>query len=373
MNNRSFSNRLSWRIIGIVTVVFLISFAVVGLELKNLVDHGTKGLPQWMLLCNLLVIGILGLVVLYFVCRRVIRRMTRPVTELSVSAMNMAKGNFRAKLPRIDSNDEMRRLHDSFLYMENSISDYIGQLKTTRSDNERMESELNVARTIQMGMLNTNFPSGLHAMLKPAKEVGGDLYDFILKDDVLHVAIGDVSGKGVPASLVMSITRAMLHFVATLDLPLSESVSRINNSVADANSNDMFVTLFIARINLKTMQMDYCNAGHNPPVIVPPDGKPYFLPVKSNLAAGFLEDFPYESESVGLAPGTRLVAYTDGVTEAENDKLELYGEDRLMEIISQLDAGMDEKTVVEYLYRSVKGFTAGQPQSDDITIMSLKV
>ena len=322
---------------------------------------------------NLLVVGLIGLIIIYFVCRREIRRMTRPVTELSVSALNMAKGNFKAKLPEITSKDEMLRLRDSFMYMQNSISDYISQLKTTKSVNERIESELNVARTIQMGMLNTDFPPQLYALLKPAKEVGGDLYDFILKDGVLHFAVGDVSGKGVPASLVMSITRAMLHFVATLDLPLNESVNRINNSVADSNSNDMFVTLFIGRINLKTLRMDYCNAGHNPPVIVPPDGKPYFLPVKSNLAAGLLDHFQYESECIDLVPGTRIVAYTDGVTEAENDRLELYGEDRLMDNIVRLESDIDDKAVVENLYTSLKAYTAGYPQSDDITIMSLKV
>ncbi|MBQ9661300.1 MAG: SpoIIE family protein phosphatase [Bacteroidales bacterium] len=373
MNNRSFSSRLSWRIIGIVSVVFFVSFIAIGLASRYALAHRADISVPLLLGANLVLVGVPALILLYFLCRREIRRMTRPITELSVSALNMGKGNFKARLPDISSQDEMLRLRNSFVYMQNSISDYIGQLKTTRSDNERMESELNVARTIQMGMLNTHFPPQLHALLTPAKEVGGDLYDFILKDNVLHFAVGDVSGKGVPASLVMSITRAMLHFVATLDLPLNESVSRINNSVADANSNDMFVTLFVARINLKTMRMDYCNAGHNPPVVIPPDGAPRFLPVKSNLAAGLLEQFPYESEAVDLVPGTRLIVYTDGVTEAENDSLELYGEDRMLANIGLLEADMDEKAVVQHIYRSVKAFAAGRPQSDDITIMSVKI
>lgn len=150
-------------------------------------------------------------------------------------------------------------------------------------------------------------------------------------------------------------------------------MGRINNSIADSNSTDMFVTLFIARINLKTLRMDYCNAGHNPPVIITPDGKPRFLPVKSNLAAGILESFPYQPEYIDLEPGTRIVTYTDGVTEAENGNLDQYGEGRLMEAIQQFAADMDEKTVVEDIYRSVTAFTAGHPQSDDITIMSVKV
>ena len=373
MNNKSFSNRLSWRIIGIAAIIFFVSFIAIGLISQYAISHAENVSVALVLGSNLVIVGLVALIVLYFLCHKEIRRMTRPITELSVSALNMGKGNFKAQLPEITSKDEMLRLRDSFVYMQNSISDYIGQLKSTKSDNERMESELNVARTIQMGMLSTDFPPQLHALLNPAKEVGGDLYDFILKEDVLHFAVGDVSGKGVPASLVMSITRAMLHFVATLDLPLNESLSRINNSVAESNSNDMFVTLFIGRINLKTLRMDYCNAGHNPPIVLPPGGKPCFLPVKSNLAAGLMEHFPYEDEHIDLAPGTRIVTYTDGVTEAENERLELYGEDRLLEEVGRLEADMDEKSVVEHIYHSVKSFTVGHPQSDDITIMSLKV
>jgi len=319
----------------------------------------------------LLIIGLFGLVIIYFVCRRVIRRMTRPITELSVSALNMAKGNFKAKLPEITSQDEMLRLHDSFIYMQNSIADYIEQLKTTTTANERMESELNVARNIQMGMLRTDFPPQLYALLNPAKEVGGDLYDFTIKGDQLYFAIGDVSGKGVPASLMMAITRAALRFVAGLGLPMCETLSRINNSVSDTNSNNMFVTLFVGRIDMKTLHMDFCNAGHNPLIILPPDGEPYFLKAKANLAIGLFDDFPYEAESLDLKPGTRIIAYTDGVNEAENAAKELYGNDRLLEIIRQMDHNMDGNTAVNLLFDSVKRFADGNPQNDDITIMSI--
>lgn len=321
----------------------------------------------------LLIIGLIGLGIIYFVCRRVIRRMTRPITELSVSALNMAKGNFKAELPKITSQDEMLRLRDSFVYMQNSIADYIEQLRTTTTANERMESELNVARNIQMGMLRTDFPPQLYALLNPAKEVGGDLYDFTLKGDQLYFAIGDVSGKGVPASLMMAITRAALRFVAGLGLSMNETLSRINYSVSDTNSNNMFVTLFVGRINMRTLRMDFCNAGHNPLVILPPDGKPYFLKAKANLAIGLFEDFTYEAESMDLLPGTRIIAYTDGVNEAENAANELYGNDRMMETIGQIDRNMDGHTAVNLLFDSVKKFADGNPQNDDITIMSILV
>ena len=373
MNNRSFSNRLTWRIIGIVAVVILTILLVLGLALQYAIKNDAVQEAPLRLMVNLLIVGAIGLVILYFICRRTIRHMMRPVTELSVSAMNMAKGNFKAHLPEIKTQDEMRRLHDSFLYMQNSITDYIEQLKTTKSDNERMESELNVARKIQKGMLSVDFPTQLHAMVMPAREVGGDLYDFIRNGDCLHFAVGDVSGKGVPASIMMAITRATLHFMAGLGLPLQESIGRINNGVADGNSNDMFVTLFIARINMKTLRMDFCNAGHNPLVIVPPDGKPYFLQAKNNLAVGLFEDFSYEAESIDLKPGTRIVAYTDGVTEAENAALEQYGNERLLEVVGRITPDMDNKAAVDYIYRSVLAFANGNAQNDDITIMSIKV
>jgi len=322
----------------------------------------------------LLGLGLLEVVMVFFACRRTIRKMTRPITELSDAALNMAKGNFDAEMPEISSQDEMKNLRDSFVYMQNSIVDYIEELKTTTRANERMESELNVARNIQMGMLRSDFPSQVHALLVPAKEVGGDLYDFAVKDKSLYFAIGDVSGKGVPASLMMAITRAALRFVASLDVPMNQTLSRINDSVTDSNSNDMFVTLFVGRINLETGHMDFCNAGHNPIVIIPPDGKPYFLKVKANLAVGLFSDFNYEAESVDLAPGTRIVAYTDGVNEAEREDKSLYGNDRLLAWAATDELrSMSDKQVVESLYASVKKFSDGNPQNDDITIMSITI
>lgn len=325
---------------------------------------------------NLMLIGLAGLVVLFFACRRTIRRLSQPITELSESALNIAKGNFNAKLPEIKSQDEMLHLRDSFMYMQNSIADYIEELKVTTRANERMESELNVARNIQMGMLCNDFPPQLYAVLHPAKEVGGDLYDFVLKGNTLYFAVGDVSGKGVPASLMMAITRASLRFVAGLNLPMEETMSRINNGVVDTNSNNMFVTLFVGRLDLTTGRLDYCNAGHNPIVVIPPDGDPYFLKAKPNLAIGLFADFPYKAESIDLKPGTRILAYTDGVNEAERADKSLYGNERLLAYAASetvRNGNTSEREVAEGLMESVKAFADGNAQNDDITIMSVKI
>ena len=252
-----------------------------------------------------------------------------------------------------------------------------------------MESELGVARNIQMGMLRTDFPDNVSALLVPAKEVGGDLYDFVQKGKYLYFTIGDVSGKGVPASLMMAITRAGLRFVSGIDQTMDKLLERINVSVTDTNSNDMFVTLFMARVNLETRRMEYCNAGHNPIIVVPPDGAPYFLKAKPNLAIGLFEDFVYEAESLDLAAGTRLVLYTDGVNEAERlerepaertnpsgDDKSLFGNDRLLAWAGSAlvrDTATSDKDVVDSLYNEVLQYTEGNPQNDDITIMSISI
>jgi sigma-B regulation protein RsbU (phosphoserine phosphatase) len=325
---------------------------------------------------NLLIIGLIVIVLLYIICRFVVQRLTTPITQLSDAALRMAKGDLNTRLPEIKSGDEMMHLHDSFVYMQNSITDYIDELKTTTAANERMESELGVARNIQMGMLRTDFPPNVAALLVPAKEVGGDLYDFVQKGKYLYFTIGDVSGKGVPASLMMAITRAGLRFVAGMEQTMDKLLERINVSVTDTNSNDMFVTLFMGRVNLETRHMEYCNAGHNPIIVVPPDGEPYFLKAKPNLAIGLFDDFVYQAESLDLAAGTRLVLYTDGVNEAERADKSLFGNDRLLAWAASepvRDPATTDSEVVDSLYKEVQQFTEGNPQNDDITIMSISL
>ena len=322
----------------------------------------------------LLVIGLIVIVILYFICRITIHRLTTPITQLSDAALRMAKGDLNTQLPEIKSGDEMMHLHDSFVYMQNSITEYIDELKTTTAANERMESELGVARNIQMGMLRTDFPDNVAALLVPAKEVGGDLYDFVQKGNYLYFTIGDVSGKGVPASLMMAITRAGLRFVAGMDQTMDKLLERVNVSVTDTNSNDMFVTLFMGRINLDTNRMEYCNAGHNPIIVVPPDGEPYFLKAKPNIAIGLFEDFVYEAESLDLAAGTRLILYTDGVNEAECADKSFFGNDRLLawakgDLVR--NTATTDREVVDNLYQTVQEFIGENKQNDDITIMSI--
>ena len=320
---------------------------------------------------------ILGLLLLFFGCRRIIRNLTMPLVEFSNAAITMAKGNFKAVIPEVRSQDEIRTLRNSLDYMQRSLNSYIAELKVTTASNERYESELTIARDIQMSMLPQNFPKrrdcDIHAMVHPAKEVGGDLYDFIEVEDSLFFLVGDVSGKGVPAALFMAIARAAFRFIGALGLPLAEVMRRVNDCLCDGNTSEMFVTIFAGRLDLKTGQMEYCNAGHNPIVIVPPDGNPAFLRAKPNLAAGLFIGFPYESETMSLAPGTRLVIYTDGVTEAEREDKSQFGEDALLEWARHLNPDASSEAAAYDLYASVRRFTGNADQNDDITIMSINL
>lgn len=322
---------------------------------------------------------IIGLLILFQASYVIIRKLTEPLSHFTESALKVAKGNFDVELPRIKENDEIKKLRDSFDYMQKSLKDYIGELQETTATKERIQSELNIANQIQMAMLPHDFPVtdrvGLLAMVRPAKEVGGDLYDFFLDNDkILYFAVGDVSGKGVPASLLMAITRASFRFIAKMGLPMKEVVSKMNNALAESNANGMFVTLFVGKINLETGEFDYCNAGHNPIVIISPDGKAGFMKAKPNLAAGLFPDFPYEEESCTLEHGSRLVIYTDGVTEAERADSSQFGDARLIEWSEKrYTLFSDSGEACEDLYSTVKQFTDGNEQNDDITIMTIIV
>lgn len=324
----------------------------------------------------LLVVGLLGLLVLFFLCRSTIKKLTQPLSDFANSALNIADGDFHTELPEVTTDDEIRRLHDSFEHMQHSLTTYMENLKSTTAANERMESELNIASSIQSGMLSHRFPVSeqvdLCADMKPAREVGGDLYDFYLRNNVVYFAIGDVSGKGVPASLLMTITRAAFHFLTGIGLGMKGIIERINNAIVESNDTGMFVTLFSGRLNLKTGEMRFCNAGHNPLLVIPPriDEPLTFLPVKPNLAVGVMEDFDYEDQYVTLEPGTRLVLYTDGITEAENFALEQYGEARLMAWAEGIRTqNLSSQQCVESLLASVNAFTGDAEQNDDRTIL----
>ena len=219
----------------------------------------------------------------------------------------------------------MKTLHDSFWKMQKSLVDFMDELKKTTASKERIESELRIARSIQMGMVPKMFPPfperedvDLYAKLIPAKEVGGDLYDFFIEGDKLYFIVGDVSGKGVPASLVMAVTCRLFRTLAAHFHTPAEIVKALNDTLAENTESNMFCTAFMGVLDLKTGKMQYCNAGHIAPMVITPTGEVNYMKEVPKLPLGLFEGFPFVGQECDIALGVSLFLYTDGVTEAEN-------------------------------------------------------
>ncbi len=326
----------------------------------------------------LIVLMLIGLTLLSFIVARVVSHQLKPLGYFARSAHEVAGGNFSASLPEIKTEDEMKDLHDSFLHMQNDLKKYIENLKSTTSAKEKIESELRIAREIQMGMIPKIFPPfpelkeiDLYAMMEPAKEVGGDLYDFFLIDEKhLCFAIGDVSGKGVPASLFMAITRTLLRTIAPQQHSTREIVKTLNSSLSQGNDSSMFVTFFIGIINIETGHLRYTNAGHNPPVILHSSGKLELFELSKEIPIGLFDGFEYQDNDRYLSKDDRLFLYTDGITEAENWDQDLYTEERMLNCLSTV-RNSEPIEIVMSVARDVVIHVNDYLQSDDLTMLCI--
>ena len=243
-------------------------------------------------------------------------------------------------------------------------------LEETTKAKERIESELRIAREIQRRMLPHVFPRrrdiDIYAMMTPAKEVGGDLYSYALLDDQLYFCVGDVSGKGVPAALFMAEVTRMFRTLVDGHLSPNTIAQRLNHALAEDNEQGMFVTMFIGLINLKTAHMEFCNAGHNPPLL---DGE--YMQMESNAPIGLWPELDYEGEEISDMHGKTLFIYTDGINEAENSNKEQFGDERLQALLKK-DLG-DARQTSETIHKAVEDFVGNAEPSDDLTKMCIKM
>ncbi len=251
------------------------------------------------------------------------------------------------------------------------------QLEETTTAKERIESELRIARDIQMSMVPHVFPQreglDMYASMSPAREVGGDLYGYLLEDDKLYFAVGDVSGKGVPASLFMAQTTRLFQTLAKQGMMPAEICTRMNDALSgDDNESGMFVTFFLGLVDLQTGHLDFCNAGHNPPVIGGGTSRGDFLDMIPNAPIGLWAGLEYQGETIDTIKGRPLFIYTDGLNEAENPQQEQYGEERLIDILrkTRFDSA---RQVIETLYAEVERHRHGAEPNDDLTMLCLKI
>ena len=250
-------------------------------------------------------------------------------------------------------------------------------LQQTRMEKESIDSELRIAKNIQMEMLPETYPPyperndfDVCVGLLPAREVGGDIYDFFIRDEKLFFCVGDVSGKGVPSAMVMAVTHSLFRSACAHDHHPARIMKSINETCCDGNKSNMFVTLFIGILDLPTGRLRYCNAGHDIPVLIE-DGSCRMLPAKANMPVGLFEDFMYEAEQTQLRPGSTIFLYTDGVTEAKNTQRKQYGMENLLETLKSNSQALP-KEMLEKVAESVHTFAVGAEQSDDLTMLAIR-
>ena len=323
---------------------------------------------------------LLGLLVVYFFGRRSIKKQVRPLKQLATTADEVAKGNFKTVLPELKSHDEIHMLRDSFGQMQQSLTQYVEDLRATTAQKASMESELKVAHDIQMSMLPKTFPPyperndlDIFGSLTPAKGVGGDLFDFYIRDEQLFFCIGDVSGKGIPASLYMAVTRSLFRNISQHVSKPEQIINALNQAQSEGNDTNMFVTLFVGVLDLKTGKLCYCNAGHDSPLLL--GSKVTILPCECNLPIGVIADFKFEQQETTLERPSTIFLFTDGLNEAENIDHAQFGDERIKSIAESMVANgqLEPTQVIRHMTDAVHTFVGIAEQSDDLTMLAIQL
>ena len=331
-----------------------------------------KPVKQFQLI--MLTITVLGVLLLILLINWICKYTTSPLVRLSGIAEQYGKGEFSAELPPVESNDEVGILTQAFYNMRDNLLNLLKIQKENAKKEQKRASELEIATNIQASALPVDFPKtpyfDVFASMTPAKEVGGDFYDFFYIDEN-HFAclIADVSGKGIPAALFMMNAKSLLKSNMLSGTPLEDAINKTNNELCKMNNAKMFLTAFIAVLNITNGELEFINAGHNAPLIKLGD-KFEYLKSDNNLVISALENFEYKSSKISLKPENAIFLYTDGVVEAQNTEEELYGNDKLINILNEGDFLPNEN--IAKVKADVDKFSEGMNQFDDITMLSVK-
>ena len=324
----------------------------------------------------ILLVIIVVLMVTFLVCYLIIKRTTKPLKQLANAADKVAQGEFDTLLPIIRQRDEICQLRDSFENMQYSLTEYMENLKASTSEKASIENELKIAHGIQMSMLPKTYPAfpdrddiDIFGMVTPAKAVGGDLYDFFIRDEKLFFCIGDVSGKGVPASLVMAVTRSLFRNISAYTAAPDQIVLALNEALSSNNETGMFVTLFLGVLDLGSGQLCYTNAGHNVPLLITPVGI-NSLTCDANIPAGVMPGWQFTVQEQLLKPGDSVFLYTDGLNEAENNSHEQFEMERVQQVASRTIN--QPQPLIEAMTDAVQLFVGDAEQSDDLTMLAIQ-
>ena len=323
----------------------------------------------------LISITLLGVFLLILLINWICKFTTNPIVELSHIAEKYGRGEFNAELPPIKSNDEVGILTQAFYNMKDNLLNLLKIQKENAASEQKRASELEIAAKIQDSVLPHNFPENpyfnIFASMTPAKEVGGDFYDFFYIDEN-HFAflIADVSGKGIPASLFMMNAKSLLKNNLLSGYPLETAINKTNNELCETNTQGLFLTAFIALADIQTGAVEFANAGHNPPLLKHKNGGYKFFKLETNLPLGAMENFEYQTYKTNFVEEDIIFLYTDGVTEALNDREEMYGDSRLIEFLNKNQNEENVKELIIKMKSELKEFTNSFEQSDDITMIA---
>ena len=329
---------------------------------------------------TLILMAAIGLALLLILIIVISNRVTRPLHALAMIAEGFGTGNFDIDIPPSQSSDEVGSLNKSFVRMQTALKKYVENLKLTTSAKEKIESELKIAREIQMGMIPGKFPAfpgrkefDIYGFIEPAKEVGGDLYDFFfIDDDRLCFAIGDVSGKGTPAALFMAVTTTILRAEGQIvGLNTSSIIERMNTYLCNNNEGNLFVTLFLGILNVPTGEVEYVNAGHNKPFVIKSNGVVSELDTSHCIPLGINLNLSHTTNTFKLEKGDTIFLYTDGVSEAFNIHDQQYSIKKISELLLNL-VNHAPIELIHHIVGDVKAFSQGTEQSDDISVLAIQ-
>ena len=329
-------------------------------------------------LCVVLAVLLLSIFAYYYYVRRILIRPLRTLHHAAIGLVENRMEDLSHFRVDVNTGDELEELAHSFQYMVSELNEYIQNLSRVTAEKERIGAELDVARHIQASMLPCIFPAfptrdefDIYATMQPAKEVGGDFYDFFLvDDDHLAVVIADVSGKGVPAALFMVIAKTLIKDHAQLGTTPAEVFTQVNAKLCEANEEGLFVTAWMGILQISTGHMAYVNAGHNPPLLRRGGGGYEYLHARPGFVLAGMEGMRYRQAELDLAPGDALYLYTDGVTEATDARDELYGEERLQNVLNAHQEAAPE-ALLPAVKADIDAFVGTAPQFDDITMLGL--
>jgi sigma-B regulation protein RsbU (phosphoserine phosphatase) len=327
---------------------------------------------------NQSMIMLIGLALIILIIIWVAYGISKPIRKLTDYAGEVAAGNLDLQITDIKGNDEIQRLAEDFNNMTSDLKQHINDLTETTKAKQAVESELKIARQIQESLLPRIFPPfpdkkefDLYARNIPAKEVAGDFYDFFfLNDEKLAVIIADVSGKGISAGLFMAVTRTLLKTVLNETTKPDIATAKANFTLCQENESCMFTTMFLGIYDLQTGMLEYTNAGHNEPFIISKAGQEKKLVTSNDIALGIMENYNYHYQTIQLEKGDTLVLYTDGVTEATSPQEELFGEERMLQVL-QNSSEYKLSELTDKLTRKLQAFQADN-QFDDITMLFLR-